>query len=546
MPRKPKAELTPFPKAKCWKKYRGGIVYYIGKNNGLNWSRKNAGKNTSSDAYADALAEWHELLAKLKADEQHGIDTSDKAYQTELRKWRALPPQLRTLTVNGTGDGPHAPHLQTALTMPRQAATVPEFTGPQHSPAGFDATPDNAVYAYKFHPDSLKTNGAVATAETTEIVPLIEAYLVQQSKKVPTQFNAKHLGQIATQLRKFQEFCEESKVNAAGDTIKPALIHVHEVAPYLEVYKGDLLKWLGTPKEQGGMSRSTVKKRLDDVRDWLLWCERIGAVTGLPRYLLDDFNKLKAVKNADPDAIENGSNGVAVFTVAEIRQLWALATDRMRLYLALALNCGYTQIDISSLRWEHYDAENHTLNRARHKTMHHATKPNGEANPHYTRQVHRLWPVTEKLLLKFATKKRTRLMLLDVNGNELLRRWNNENHTVSEVDSIKLAFNRLRKQWAKSVLSERREYAFLFEHHKQHTKDRNALIRDWLRADDRTFKSLRKTSADLLEQSAKFGELSSLFLAHADGATKKFYVNKPYEKLIPAVDHLRKQYALKL
>ena len=56
------------------------------------------------------------------------------------------------------------------------------------------------------------------------------------------------------------------------------------------------------------------------------------------------------------------------FTVDEVKTMYAKATPRMRLYLLLALNGGFTQIDIATLTHNMVDLDKGVISRDRNKT----------------------------------------------------------------------------------------------------------------------------------------------------------------------------------
>ena len=92
----------------------------------------------------------------------------------------------------------------------------------------------------------------------------------------------------------------------------------------------------------------------------------------LPRNL----RKLGRVKLPQPEP--------KVFTFEEVRTLWASASNRMRCYMALALNCGFGQQDISDLKASDINLKDGYIERSRSKTG--------------IQSRHALWPITADLL----------------------------------------------------------------------------------------------------------------------------------------------------
>lgn len=510
MPRSIQTELTPFRAGRCWKKYRHGRVYYVGKRQTKDdgsspWNHaKYAGKQSDCPFYQAALKEWKAIETRLRTDESQGIDTTTPKYQQALRRWRQ--DLLEILNATDTISTLRLNDLFRSAAHTKGSNPQLEFA--------YLAPPANAVPVQ---------SGPLGTS----IKSLIESYLNNQRAKVPSQFSVKHYQEMRQKLKYFLEFAE-----AKGITTLPEVS-----VSVLQQFKMEQLHWLSAPKEQGGVSRATVKKRLDCLKNWLLWCEQAGLYE-TPGFLIS-LNRVKSPR-IDPEAIDTNGKANPSFSIAEIRQLWKLATERTKLHLLLGLNCGFTQIDISTLHWNHYDDATGVIDRLRHKTKHHK---------HATRQVFTLWPETRMLLRNFSTAN-SGLMLKTTTGNELVTRRINKNGSVTEIDSVRLAFDRLRTQWFKQQI---------FNEHPEldkrcstpnETKKKNdridSLLRDKRLTDNRGFKVLRKSAANELEQSRKHKDLVSLFLAHCEQATKKFYTNPDYASLVPATNYLRRIYGLKL
>jgi hypothetical protein len=79
--------------------------------------------------------------------------------------------------------------------------------------------------------------------------------------------------------------------------------------------------------------------------------------------------------------------------VEEVEAMYAKATDRMKLYMLLALNGGFTQIDIATLTHGMIDWRTGIISRDRNKT----SVPQGC----------KLWPNTLALLKQEATESNT-------------------------------------------------------------------------------------------------------------------------------------------
>jgi len=523
MPRATTTEITPFRTKRCWKKYRNGKVHYVGqgqvKPKGTSpWDDgRYTGKRTDCPYYQQALEEWKLIRRKLDSDEANGVDTGTPHYQQHLKRWRKQVADLQrnpnivsTLSLNDLlrGDEPSPEqqagngHMQTTL-------------------------PDSSM-AHAYHKPPPSFDLSKPEISCSDIPGLIEAYLADQRLMAESgQFSKAHYGEMREKLTYFQEYADDCNLSDIGEIDAKRLKHFHKVQLYC----------LAHPEEKAWVSFSTVKKRLNCVKNFLLWCED-GRAYQSPGYLLK-FNKVKPPR-IDSDVESNGS-GNPVFSPAEIRELWNLATQRTRLYLLLGLNCGFTQVDISSLHWSHYDKEAGVINRLRNKTKHHERS---------VRQVFELWPETKCLLEKFAKPISSGLMLRTDKDNELLTRQINDDGSYTKSDSINMAIQRLRTQWFKRQIFANHPELAGRQISKTATEEKNGRVASMLRqkrqSDNRGFKILRKSAANELENSAEHKELVSLFLAHSERATKRFYVNPDYDALIPATKYLRGVYGLKL
>lgn len=126
-----------------------------------------------------------------------------------------------------------------------------------------------------------------------------------------------------------------------------------------------------------------VRKMFEDLRDRGLWTPP-QPIERLFAYRRD---------NLWTDAEREAMSEVKVFTLDEIRTLWHVAGEgsRTQLYIALAVNCGFTQTEIATLRHAHLnlDGDKPYLHRFRHKTK--------------VRGRWRLWPETVTLLRRHLT-----------------------------------------------------------------------------------------------------------------------------------------------
>jgi integrase len=182
-----------------------------------------------------------------------------------------------------------------------------------------------------------------------------------------------------------------------------------------------------------------------------------------------------------------------------IKAILAVATDRVKLYIYLALNCGYTQVDIGALKLaEIEEREAGTfIVRRREKTSH----QNSFSACHY------LWEETATLLkAQLAGKNTAGLALLNEDGGPLYRTFADE----AKIDNIQSAYFR-----AVGRVNEQRKKA---------KQDPIELA----------FKQFRKIGATAISDIAG-QEIQKLYRAASIGDTDRFYVAANFDKLTAAL-----------
>lgn len=126
-------------------------------------------------------------------------------------------------------------------------------------------------------------------------------------------------------------------------------------------------------ERNSGRSASWAKARLDKTR---LFCEWLVA----NRYM----RKLPLAIGRGWSKVGTDEPSPQYLTLTQVRKLWKLADDRLKLASALGLNCGYRAKDIQTLESSMIDLKAGVIRRQRSKT--------GAA------QIHCLWKVTKDLL----------------------------------------------------------------------------------------------------------------------------------------------------
>ena len=215
----------------------------------------------------------------------------------------------------------------------------------------------------------------------------------------------------------------------------------------------------------------------------MTWLWKEEKIDTLPRSL-DDYASIKRSKPQPK-----------FFTVDEVKAMYAVASPRMRLYMLLALNAGFTQVDCATLTHDMIDWKTGTISRDRNKTA--------------ISQSCKLWPSTLALLKQFATEP-------NENGDNpvLLTARNNPLVKVGEKtknDAVKCAFRRLK---SKAKITGKR-----------------------------SFKTFRKTGADMLKkQFQATPHLYKLYLAQSLDIIGQAYTESHFDEMYKATDWLATQF----
>jgi integrase len=181
------------------------------------------------------------------------------------------------------------------------------------------------------------------------------------------------------------------------------------------------------------------------------------------------------------------AQGVEVFTLDELTKLWKAANEQNRIFISLGLNCGFAQMEISTLRtWEiHLETDPKHIARHRRKTEVYGSWP--------------LWRVTADLLerrLPWTQKNAEEYALLTRNGHTFVSYGSGH-----RTDVIGQAWQKLIKKAGVTKLG---------------------------------FKYLRKTGADMIRKIGGL-EVSEAYLAHSERTLARVYSNRDFDKLADAL-----------
>ena len=317
------------------------------------------------------------------------------------------------------------------------------------------------------------TKGFKQTSQTgkpTTIRELVDAYLaLRKSQADSGDMSVAMFSDDYYQLENFVAYCERVKRTKLSEVVTPDHLTAHRAS-------------------FNGGNKVTLWHAVKAVKRLLTWGWQQERVETLPRNL-DDYAKVERPKPLPK-----------FFTVDEVKAMYAEATPRMRLYVLLALNGGFTQIDIATLAHGMIDWETGIISRDRNKT----SVPQGC----------KLWPTTLALLKQEATKPNANgdnLVLVSEEGNPLAYEAISDAGKHSKVDAIRSAFSRLKIKCKMK--------------------------------DGRGFKTFRKTGADAIaKQYQSEPQLVDLFLAHSANGMRKHYANQYFDELYKATDWLAGQY----
>lgn len=241
----------------------------------------------------------------------------------------------------------------------------------------------------------------------------------------------------------------------------------------------------------------TVVNCVRQMKAMLVWYSEMDGCTWVKPKRFEKLFRLRQRQMATAEereraAMEVVSGEVATFTVEELSALWETASNKVRLFMLLGLNCGFTSSEIANLRtFEVFlDVEEQHVHRFRDKTGVEA------------RWV--LWPETVLMLraLKAAENGERRWLLTDY-GNPLV-----EVTARTRRDAIEQVWKEL--------------------------LDETTLVRRL------GFRFLRKTGADAVKRLGSLEE-SEMFLSHQEPGINKAYANRNWAKMWTCLRQLRLQ-----
>jgi integrase len=397
--------------------------------------------------YEDALRQW-----KTKEAE---IDRQDKMPQWEAIKAMATAPE--TVRLLEKFEEEHPDFLELVSVERAEQTGIDDY-------AKQLAT---GIAGY-IHPPASKTK---------TIAQAVTIYLQRQrAKQVAGNLSMAHSEVIRRCIEHFQEHI--------GGAVATANLNAQHLTTYHSVLMEQVNK---------GWSQPYAKRFLGVAKHFVKWCWENELLASLPRNMHS-----KDLAFADHPA------KITPFSNDEIKTLLDAAPERTKLYLLLALNCGYTQQDIADLEHSQVDWKKGRITRKRSKTK------NSKGVPTVS---YALWRDTFALLKKHRSSDPLRV-LLNADGGPLKTERIDEDGKYKKSDNIKVAYFRL----CRGILKQKKP---------------------------KPLKMLRKTSPSRLENS-KYASCARWFLGHAPRSIADMsYIAPPQDYFNEAMKWLGGQYGIK-
>ena len=211
----------------------------------------------------------------------------------------------------------------------------------------------------------LAAHGRAAVTDSNAAIESLKIKWIEsiENEKKSAKQTGNHIGSFKTNIEPFIAFLAEHD---------PPILLTRDLEANWRVVS-DYREHIIEEMNERDLSKGWAKGRLDKAR---LFCEYLvkNAYLHLPPRAIDRHWSRVGVDDPSP----------TYFTLDETRKLWAAADDRLKLAIALGLNCGYRAADIRTLPRATIDFSSGEIRRQRNKTK--------------SAQAHKLWPVTKSLL----------------------------------------------------------------------------------------------------------------------------------------------------
>jgi len=456
-------ELTFDKKGKRWKKIIDGKAVYFGRGNGV----------SDRESYKAALKQYRIFVAQRNL----GVASAERRYAAYQGK--ELPPfpgkELMAMVDAKAGEGAFQKMAQRGIieSFNKLMAELAEFR--QMFPN--IAMPTLATQGTLVVLPDANTTGATTYGE------MLDVFLTfQQGRREKRKF-------IEAQKEQGKKIDETSGQGLSADRIRT----IEDYSAKLKDHFGDrafdgseksatafLEEWKReseTLLHSGKIGVNSYNERMKIASQFVEWLHTNLHLPALPRNKKALCAKIqyKATAKAIP--------------VETIRQLWSVADDREKAWIALALGAGFYAKDISDLR--HTEIIDGFIVRERSKTG--------------VKVCHKLWAITADLIAKASNSDNR--VFVGKNGETLVH-----HDSKHRVDLVARAWTSL---------------------------CRRAGVKGY------AFSNLRDTSATLVEK--KFPALTDKFLSHVDNRIATLYIDNSGidHRLDEVVDYLDTMYDLK-
>jgi integrase len=237
--------------------------------------------------------------------------------------------------------------------------------------------------------------------------------------------------------------------------------------------------------ERKGWSAPYARELFSTFRRWVRWVAEQGVIPLPPNIASRSF------------LFGDTAKKIKTWEVEDVRRVFGEASDRMRLFMLLMLNCGFTQMDVADLLDEEVEWNAGRITRKRSKTG------DKESTPEVC---YLLWPETFRLLKKFRSGEKR--VLLTETGRTLLRQELRGGKLVrADLIASNYAKLQIRLGFKKPL------------------------------------KQLRKTAASLLGENPQYGRFAQYFLGHAPQSISERHYVRPSQALFDeAVTWLGQQF----
>ena len=361
--------LTWVASLKQWRKRYRGATHYLGTGQG----------KSDRAAHRRALSKWHRIKAEADdAARQQALEKKQKEVSDAYAAW---------------GEQLRATHPESFRS--RQAPDISPARAEQHERYRHDLS--RMHLGLHFAPSSSDGNASKLITEYLDEYIAEQRQRYEHGRKFPDAPRSERIG--AARLIAYEhnvELLRKAWISNSLPTTETSM------ARLIQKFRKEQKSLL----DQGVIKPNTFNERFKTVRHFLTWLHNNFHIESLPRTLPLLCAKYNYTTTAKAVALD------------DIHRLWGDGDERFKVYIALALNCGYYAVDISNLEHAHIRGS-HILN-DRHKTG--------------VPVRYKLWDVTRKLLSSTCSGP-DHLAFAAKDGGPLLRHDTKKRSRVCEIDN---------------------------------------------------------------------------------------------------------------